>query len=66
MIEIQNEVRRELWAEILNIMEDVKNVKEGSTKIDNIKCTGGEVILENSPVGESQSNGYIENGIKEL
>ncbi len=29
-----------------------------------IKSPGGEVILENSPAGESQGNGYIEHGIK--
>ena len=27
---------------------------------------GGEVILENSPVGESQSNGFVENAIREV
>ena len=40
--------------------------RKGPRHFDNVKCTGGEVILESSPVGESQSNGYIENGIKEL
>ena len=64
MVDIQMETRKELWAEVLKIMNDVKDVKEGKVKMENMKCTGGEVILENSPVGESQSNGYIENGIK--
>ena len=31
-----------------------------------MKPTGGEVILENSPVGESQSNGFVENAIREV
>ena len=26
---------------------------------DFVKPTGGEVILENRPVGESQSNGFV-------
>ena len=30
---------------------------EGSTEDSGYKITGGEVIIENSPVGESQSNG---------
>ena len=60
------EVRKELWADILEIVNDVKEVKEGESIIDNIRCTGGEVILENSPVGESQSNGFIENAIEEV
>ena len=66
MIDLQMETRKELWSEVLKIMNDVKDVKEGKVKMENIKCTGGEVILENSPVGESQSNGYIENGMKEV
>ena len=32
----------------------------------NCGVIGGEVILENSPVGESESNGFIEKGIQEV
>ena len=66
MIDIQMETRKELWSEVIKIMSDVNDVKEGKVKMENMKCTGCEVILENSPVGESQSNGYIENGINEV
>ena len=66
MIDIQENFRKELWNEIIEMMNACKEVKEGSLVHDQCKLAGGEVILENSPVGESQSNGFIENAIKEV
>ena len=66
MIEIQKEVRKELWNEIIDLINKVKNVKEGSEEDKGYKITGGEVIIENSLVGESQSNGLVENAIREV
>ena len=66
IVDLQKDVRKELWNEIIEITKQAKGIKEGKIKDDFIKPTGGEVILENSPVGESQSNGFIENGIREV
>ena len=64
MIAIQKETRRELWNEILEILDKVKENKMSEEGQD---CDpGGVVILENSPVGESQSNGSVERAIKEV
>ena len=59
-------MRKELWDEIIEVTKQTKEIKEGTIKDDFIKPTGGEVILENSPVGESQSNGFVENAIREV
>ena len=66
IIEVQKEVRKELWNELIAMIKKVKEVKEGSDEDSGYKIPGGEVILENSPVGESQSNGFIENAIREV
>ena len=62
--ENKKEVRKEFWDEVLEITKQAKGMKEGTSRDDFMKPIGGEVILENSPVGESQSNGFIENGIR--
>ena len=41
-------------------MEHVKNIKEEPNSETAINQSGGVVILENSPVGESESNGSVE------
>ena len=68
MIALQHEIRKELWAEILDIASRVKDVREdGDEVMDYVPGgPGGVVILENSPVGESQSNGSVEIAIKEV
>ena len=60
IIEVQRETRRQLWDEVNRIIEEVRDIMEGDTGVK------GHVILENSPVGESQSNGYVENASKEI
>jgi len=45
-------------------MNKVNNDDDESDDVN--KCPGGVVILENSPVGESQSNGMVERAIKEI
>ena len=68
MIAMQQEIRQELWSEILDIANKVKNIKEDDVDImDYVPGgPGGVVILENSPVGESQSNGSVEIAIKQV
>ena len=66
IIDLQKDIRKELWDEIIEIAKQTKGIKEGTIKDDYLKPTGGEVILENSPVSESQSNGFIENAINEV
>ena len=62
MIKLQKEVRKELWNEITEIMNKVK----GTRNEDSDNNPGGVVILENSPVGESQSNGLVEKAVQEV
>ena len=66
IVDLQKEIRKELWDEIIEIAKQTKGVKEGTSKDDFIKQAGGEVILENRPVGEPQSNGFVENAIREV
>ena len=41
-------------------------IKDSDEESDDVnKCPGGVVILENSPVSESQSNGMVERGLEE-
>ena len=62
MISLQKEIRKELWNEIIEISNKAKNMREDSSD-DN---PGGVVILENSPVGESQSNGIVEGAVRRI
>ena len=64
MISLQKEIRKELWNEVVEIMNKIKSSRSTSDNID--ENPGGVVILENSPVGESQSNGSVERAIKEV
>ena len=68
MVALQHELRKELWSEILEIANGVQHVKENNGDVmDHVPGgPGGVVILENSPVGESESNGSVENAIKEV
>ena len=54
IVSIQKEVRKELWKEVIEIMNRVKDLGTTSEEVES--SPGGVVILENSPVGESQSN----------
>ena len=61
---LQKEIRRELWQDILEIMNRVK--ESGIETEESDSTPGGVVILENSPAGESQSSGSVERAIKEV
>ena len=61
---LQKEIRKELWKEITEIMNRVKDLGTNSEEVES--SPGGVVMLENSPVGESQSNGSVERAIKEV
>ena len=64
IISLQKEIRKELWTEIAEIMDKVKDLGTTSEEVES--SPGGVVILENSPVGESQSNGSVERAIQEV
>ena len=53
-----------MWGDVLEILDKVKENKMNGDGQD--RDPGGVVILENSPVGESQSNGTVERAIKEV
>ena len=59
IVHLQKHARRKLWDEFFEITKQAKGIKEGTIRDDFVKPAGGEVILENSPVGESQSNGLL-------
>ena len=65
---ISHEFHKELWSEILDIANKVKSIKEDTGDVmDHVPGgPGGVVILENSPVGESESNGSVEIAIREV
>ena len=58
MVSLQQEVRRNRWAEIQQIMEASEAQRETES--------GGKTTLEFSPAGESQSNGLVERAIQEV
>ena len=62
--ELQREVRNEMWHDINDWMRKVKEVKESGQ--DKLMSGGEAVILENSPVGESQSNGHAEQAVRAI
>ncbi len=64
MKNMQFEIRKELWNEMNQIADKIKESTKGQDTSSPVP--GGQVILENSPVGESQSNGLVENAIKEV
>ena len=56
MKELQRDIREELWSELKQAAKDIRAINgEGRVKIED----GDSVMLQNSPVGESQSNGII-------
>ena len=63
MIDVQREVRNKLWQEVKEIIHDVRS----HNTLSHINwAVPSQVVLENSPVGESQSNGRVERAIKEV
>ena len=61
MISLQKEIRKELWNEIISIMNKLAESRKATDELN--KNPGGVILLENSPVGESQSNGIVERAI---
>ena len=60
-----------MWSEIISFQKKIKEHREGNSSgssSDTIinQGFGGEVILENSPVGESQANGMVEKAIQDV
>ena len=63
MIDVAKEVKRQLWDEL---QEVAKNVKTDAAQVDFKPLIEPQIILEHSPVGESQSNGRVENAIDKV
>lgn len=64
MISMQTEPRKEIWCEVNEIAEKVKDAS--AAQDSSSPGPGGQVILENSPVGESQGNGVVERTVQEV
>ena len=60
LIDVAREVKRQLWEEL---QEFAKNVETDATQVDFMPLIEPQIILEHSPVGESQSNGRVESAI---
>ena len=61
--ELQRDIREEMWKELKQAAEDLKESKgDGRVIVEN----GDSIMLENSPVGESQSNGVIERAVQSV
>ena len=54
------EVKRQLWEEM---QEFVRTIKTDTGRVEVKELTEPQVVLEQSPVGESQSNGRVESAI---
>ena len=61
--DLQRDIREEVWKELKQAAEDIKESKgDGRVIVEN----GDSLMLESSPVGESQSNGVIERAIQSV
>ena len=61
--ELQRDIREEMWKELKQAAENLKESR-GDDRV--IIESGSSIMLENSPVGESQSNGMIERTIQSV
>ena len=50
-------VKRQLWEEL---QASARNVQTDTTKVEVENLVGPQIVLEKSPVGESQANGRVE------
>ena len=69
--DVQNEVRKRIWKEKNALISEIKRASQSSsssstsaTPQSSSMVHGMNVILENSPVGESQSNGSAEQAVR--
>ena len=60
IVDVTKEVKRQLWEEL---QEFAKNVKTETSKVEFEPLAEPQIVLEHSPVGESQSNGRVEGAI---
>ena len=65
MRDLQKEIRKEIWKERIQAANEVKELL-GSDRIEVSEPKNIETTLENSPVGESQSNGLLERAIQSV
>eukprot|EP00973_Karenia_brevis_P010935 1482748-Karenia_brevis.AAC.1 len=65
MKDLQKEVRQELWKERSKVANEVKEIL-GKERIEVQGAEDMEITLENSPIGESQSNGAVERAIQSV
>lgn len=67
--EVEIEVRKELWNETIEYQKKIKAIKEGGSaggSTEAASSCGGMVLIENSPVGESQANGMVEKAVQDI
>ena len=60
MIDVAKEIKTKMWDEV---KEFASNIQTNTGKVEMSEETTMQIILENSPVGESQSNGRVEGAI---
>eukprot|EP00973_Karenia_brevis_P042574 5893899-Karenia_brevis.AAC.2 len=61
--ELQRDIREEMWKELKQAAKDIREANgDGRVQIED----GESVMVQNSPVGESQSNGVIERTIQSV
>jgi len=61
--DLTQEVRERRWEDMHGLTAAIKSMRGADTEVD---LTNGETVLEQSPVGSSQSNGFIERAIQDL
>ena len=56
-MDVTKEVKRQFWEEL---QASARNVQTDTTKVEVENLVEPQIVLENSPVGESQANGRVE------
>ena len=57
IMDVTKEVKRQLWEEL---QASARNVQTDTTKVEVENLVEPQIVLGNSPVGESQANGRVE------
>ena len=56
-MDVTKEVKRQLWEEL---QASARNVQTDTTKVEVENLVEAQIVLDNSPVGESHANGRVE------
>ena len=61
--DLQKEIRQEMWKELKQAAQDIREeLGEDRVRVED----EGAIMVEHSPVGESQSNGVVERAIQSV